>query len=248
MGKSRKRVYIIAADYNYGPITAKWMQKFVKANGGETVSVDFFPPDVTNFGTTISKIQAAKPDLILSALVGGNRVAFDRQWTSAGMKSQVPIASTTFGLFNEPATLNASESDGIIGAFGYFEELATPASTAYVAALKKLSPGIPYISELVCATYEGFHLWVEGVKKAGTIERMAVIEAMESGLSFDGPSGKVTIDHATHHATRNAYIGVVANRKWTVVETFPDARPLDTAAVCDLIKKPNESKQYEISL
>ena len=131
MGKSRKRVYIIAADYNYGPITAKWMQKFVKANGGETVSVDFFPPDVTNFGTTISKIQAAKPDLILSALVGGNRVAFDRQWTSAGMKSQVPIASTTFGLFNEPATLNASESDGIIGAVGYFEELATPASTAY---------------------------------------------------------------------------------------------------------------------
>ena len=248
MGKNRKRVYIIAADYNYGQITAKWMQKFVKENGGETVSVDFFPLDVTNFGTTISKIQAAKPDLILSALVGGNHVAFYRQWTSAGMKSQVPIASTTFGLVNEPATLNASESDGIIGAFGYFEELATPASTAYVAALKKLSPGIPYISELVCATYEGFHLWVEGVKKAGTIERMAVIEAMESGLSFDGPSGKVTIDHATHHATRNAYIGVVANRKWTVVETFPDARPLDTAAVCDLIKKPNESKQYEISL
>lgn len=248
MGKSRKRVYIIAADYNYGQITAKWMQKFVKENGGETVSVDFFPLDVTNFGTTISKIQAAKPDLILSALVGGNHVAFYRQWTSAGMKSQVPIASTTFGLFNEPATLNASESDGIIGAFGYFEELATPASTAYVAALKALSPGIPYISELACATYEGFHLWVDGVRKAGTTERMPVIEAMESGLTFDGPSGKVTIDHATHHATRNAFIGVVANRKWTVVETFPDAKPLDTAAVCDLIKKPNESRQYEISL
>ncbi|WP_062118760.1 urea ABC transporter substrate-binding protein [Aureimonas sp. AU40] len=248
MGKSGKRVYIIAADYNYGQITAKWMQKYVKDHGGETLSVDFFPLDVTNFGPTISKIQAAKPDLILSALVGGNHTAFYRQWASAGMKSQIPIASTTFGLVNEPSTLDAAESDGIIGAYGYFEELTTPASTAYVGALKKASPSIPYISELACGTYEGFHLWAEAVKKAGTIERMAVIEALETGLSFDGPSGKVTIDHPTHHTTRNAYLADVKERKWNVLETYTDAKPLDTAAVCDLVKNPGDNKQYEISI
>ncbi|MEO9528718.1 MAG: ABC transporter substrate-binding protein, partial [Roseibium sp.] len=41
-----KKVYVLAADYNYGHITAKWIQKYVAENGGETVAVDFFPLDV----------------------------------------------------------------------------------------------------------------------------------------------------------------------------------------------------------
>jgi urea ABC transporter substrate-binding protein len=248
MKKAGKKAYIIAADYNYGQITAKWMTKYVKDNGGEVVSVDFFPLDVTNFGTTISKIQAAKPDLVLSALVGGNHTAFYRQWASAGMKSQIPIASTTFGLVNEPSTLDAAESDGILGAYGYFEELETPASKAFVEKIKKAHPDTPYISELAAATYEGVYLWAEGVKKAGSVERMKLIEGLESGIAFDGPTGKVTIDKATHHTTRNAFLAEVKDRKWKVLESYPDVAPADTASVCDLIKNPNDNKQYVISL
>jgi len=248
MGKDKKKAYIIAADYNYGQITAKWMTKYVRDNGGEVVSTDFFPLDVTNFGPTISKIQAAKPDLILSALVGGNHTAFYRQWASAGMKSQIPIASTTFGLVNEPSTLDAAESDAILGAYGYFEELDTPASKTFVEKLKKAHSDTPYISELAAATYEGVYLWAAGVKKAGTIDRAPLIEALESGLSFDGPTGKVTLDHATHHTIRNAFLAKVKDRKWSVLQGYPDARPLDTAGVCNLIENPNDNKQYVIQI
>ncbi|MFT4182176.1 MAG: ABC transporter substrate-binding protein [Rhizobium sp.] len=247
MKKAGKKAYIIAADYNYGQITAKWMTKYVKDNGGEVASIDFFPLDVTNFGPTISKIQAAKPDLILSALVGGNHTAFYRQWTSAGMKGQIPIASTTFGLVNEPSTLDAAESENVLGAYGYFEELDTPASKSFVEKIKKAHPDTPYISELAAATYEGVHLWAEGVRKAGSIDRAKLIDALESGLSFDGPTGKVTLDHATHHTTRNAFLAQVKDRKWSVLESFPDVKPLDTASVCDLVKNPTENKQYVIS-
>lgn len=248
MGENCKKVYIIAADYNYGHITAKWMTKYTKDNGGEILSVDFFPLDVTNFGPTISKIQAARPDLILSALVGGNHTAFYRQWAAAGLKGQIPIASTTFGLVNEPSTLEAEVSKDIYGAYGYFEEITTPASQDFVKKLKARWADIPYISELTAGTYEGFHLWAEGVKKANSLDRMAVIEALESGISFDGPSGKVTLDHATHHAVRNAYLAKVADRKWNVLETYPDAQPLDTAGVCDLIKNPADNQQYVIDI
>ncbi|TPW31562.1 urea ABC transporter [Martelella alba] len=248
MNKTGKKAYILAADYNYGQITAKWMTKFAQDNGGEIVATDFFPLDVTNFGPTISKIQAAKPDLILSALVGGNHTAFYRQWTSAGMKDEIPIASTTFGLVNEPETLDAAESNGIMGSYGYFEELDTPASKSFVAKIREAHPGSPYISEMAATTYEGVHLWAEAVSKAADIDRMKVIEALESGLSFDGPTGKVTIDHATHHTIRNAYLAEVSDRKWNVLETFPDVAPSDTAQVCNLIDNPNDNKQYVISL
>jgi urea transport system substrate-binding protein len=249
MGKAGKKAYIIAADYNYGQITAKWMTKYCKENGGEVLATEFFPLDVTNFGPTISKIQQAKPDLVLSALVGGNHTAFYRQWTAAGLKSQIPIASTTFGLVNEPSTLDAKESEGIMGCYGYYEELTTPASKAYVDALHaKFGAGIPYISELAAATYEGVHIWAEGVKKAGSIDRLKVIEALETGIKFAGPSGDVTVDKPTHHAVRSAYLAVVKDKKWNVVETYPNQPPADTAAVCDLVKNPNDNQQYVVKI
>ncbi|WP_371998803.1 transporter substrate-binding protein (plasmid) [Tistrella mobilis] len=243
-----KKVYIIAADYNYGQITAKWMEKYTRDNGGEVLAIDFFPLDVTNFGSTISKIQQAKPDVVFSALVGGNHTAFYRQWAAAGLKGSIPISSTTFGLVNELAALEPSESNGIVSGYGYYEELKTDASVKFVSALKEKFPGIPYISELAAGTYEGFHLWVKAAQQAKSIDRMKVIEALETGLSFDGPTGKVTLDKATHHSVRNAFLAEAKDKLWDVVASYPDQKPSDTAAVCDLVKNPNDNKQYVISL
>ncbi|WP_449220929.1 ABC transporter substrate-binding protein [Tistrella mobilis] len=243
-----KKVYIIAADYNYGQITAKWMEKYTRDNGGEVLAIDFFPLDVTNFGSTISKIQQAKPDVVFSALVGGNHTAFYRQWAAAGLKGSIPISSTTFGLVNELAALEPSESNGIVSGYGYYEELKTDASVKFVSALKEKFPGIPYISELAAGTYEGFHLWVKAAQQAKSIDRMKVIEALETGLSFDGPTGTVTLDKATHHSVRNAFLAEAKDKLWDVVASYPDQKPSDTAAVCDLVKNPNDNKQYVISL
>lgn len=243
-----KKVYIIAADYNYGQITAKWMEKYTRDNGGEVLAIDFFPLDVTNFGSTISKIQQAKPDVVFSALFGGNHTAFYRQWAAAGLKGSIPISSTTFGLVNELAALEPSESNGIVSGYGYYEELKTDASVKFVSALKEKFPGIPYISELAAGTYEGFHLWVKAAQQAKSIDRMKVIEALETGLSFDGPTGKVTLDKATHHSVRNAFLAEAKDKLWDVVASYPDQKPSDTAAVCDLVKNPNDNKQYVISL
>lgn len=95
MKKWGKKVYVVAADYNYGQITSQWVKKFVQENGGSVASIDFFPLDVTNFGPTISKIEQAKPDMIVSALVGGAHISFYRQWAAAGLTKKIPLASTT---------------------------------------------------------------------------------------------------------------------------------------------------------
>ena len=122
-----KKVYIVAADYNYGQITAKWMTKYTRDGGGTVQSRSTSSRSTSPVSPpTISKIQEAKPDVVLSALVGSNHTAFYRQWAAAGMKSKIPIASTTFGLVNELATLEASETDGIVTAYGYYEELEDP--------------------------------------------------------------------------------------------------------------------------
>lgn len=242
MEKWGKKVYIVAADYNYGQITAQWMQKFVAENGGETLDVEFFPLDVTNFGPTINKIQTAKPDFVISALVGGAHVSFYRQYAAAGMMQDIPIASTTFGVGNEQKLISAEEGNGILASYGYFEAADNPVNKAFLERLKaKLGDDAPVMNELAIRSYEGAMLWAEAVKAAGSPDREPVIEALRSGLSYDGPSGAVTIDSQTNHCSMNVYIGELQDQEWNIVESFDSQPPADTALVCDLNANPNQS-------
>lgn len=245
MKKWGKKVYIVAADYNYGQITADWVEKYVRDNGGESVATEFFPLDVTNFGTTIKKIQAAKPDLVMSALVGGAHVSFYRQYAASGMNSSIPIASTTFGVGNEHTLISAEEGNGMIAAYSYFEEIDTPANKAFVGRFKaKYGADAPYLNELAARSYEAVYLWAEGVKKAGTVERMAVIEALESPVSYNGPSGKLEVEPKTHHAVQNVYLAELQNQKFNILETYAQQPPADTLLVCDLKANPDQAKFY----
>jgi urea transport system substrate-binding protein len=244
-----KKVYVVAADYNYGQITSQWVKKFVQDNGGSVTSIDFFPLDVTNFGSTISKIEAAKPDMLVSALVGGSHVSFYRQWAAAGLHKKIPLASTTFAGGNEQIILSPEECDGFLVSYNYFENLDNPVNTAFKERFhKRFGANYPNITELAMGTYQGFNLWAQGVKKAGTIERVKVIEALESGISIDAPSGKVSIDPATHHCVLNVSIAQVKNHKLDIVQTFQNQPPVDTSAVCNLIKNPRDNQQYVIKL
>src|SRR6202165_82151 len=249
MKKWGKKAYVIAADYNYGQITSQWVKKYVTENGGEVSSIDFFPLDVTNFGPVISKIQAAKPDFVWSALVGGAHISFYRQWAAAGMRKSIPMASTTFAVGNEHIVLSPDECNGILVCQNYFEDLKNKANEVFIAAFhKRFGADYPNVTGLAMATYQGFRLWAEAVKKAASIDRIKVIEARETGISIDAPSGKVTIDPPTHHCVLDVHIAEVNEKKLKVLEGFPQQRPLDTAAVCDLIKNPNDNQQYVIKI
>lgn len=248
MGKSGKKVYILAADYNYGQITARWIQKFVADNGGETVGVDFFPLDVSDFGSTIAKIQTAGPDLVIAPLVGGAHLSFFRQWAAAGMKDRIPLASTTLGVGNEHKVLTAEEGNGIMVAYNYSQELDTPANTAFKAAWAAAYGDSTAIHEIAVSNYQGVMTWAKAVAQAGSLDREAIIAALESGLSIDGPAGKVTVDPKTHHAVLDVHLMEFENQGMKVIETLPQRQPIDTQSVCDLSANPDDNTQYEIDI
>ena len=247
MKKWGKKIYVIAADYNYGQITSQWVKKFALENGGSIAAIDFFPLDVTTFGPTIAKIEAAKPDMVVSALVGGAHMSFYRQWAAAGLTKKIPLASTTFAVGNEHIVLSPEEADGFLLSYNYFENLDTPENKAFKERFhKRFGKDYPNITELAMGTYQGFKLWAEGVKKANSVEIGKVTTALESGISINGPSGKVTIDPATHHCILNVSVAEVKAKKLNILQTFPQQAPTDTSAVCNLQKNPKDNQQYVI--
>ena len=217
-------------------------------NGGETVGLDFFPLDVSDFGSTIAKIQSAAPDLVVAPLVGGAHLSFFRQWAAAGMKDKIPLASTTLGVGNEHMVLTAQEGNGIMVAYNYSQQLESPENNAFKAAWAKKYGDASLVHEPAVSNYMGVMMWAEAVRKAGSTNRDDVIAALETGLSITGPSGKITVDPKTHHATLDVHIMEFEGQAMKVLETLPQRAPIDTQAVCDLQANPDDNTQYEIKI
>lgn len=249
MGLWGKKVYTLAADYNYGHITAAWVKRFVEENGGEVVETDYFPLDVTNFGPTISKIQGAKPDMILSILVGSGHLGFYNQWAAAGMKNEIPIASTTFaGGGAEIEIIKPEVANGIITSYGYYPSIDTPENKSLIERVQARYPeDTPLLTELSVLTYESMMIWADAVRQAGSLDQANILEVLESGKSYKLPSGVVSIDPKTHHAVRDVYIADLQDKKFIIKEKFSQVQPTDTQLVCNLDENPDANEHHEIS-
>jgi branched-chain amino acid transport system substrate-binding protein len=242
------KVYVLAADYNYGQITAKWLAHYIGQRKGTVAKTDFFPLDVSDFGSTIAKIQQEKPNWVVAALVGGAHMAFFRQWAASGMNKKIPLASTTFGVGNEHLALSAAEGDGILIAGNYSQESPLPANKQFLAKWGKRFGDTKIVHEIAVSQYQGIHVWAACVRKAGSLDRDAMLKAIESGVSIDGPAGTVTIEPKSHHAALDINVMEVKNQKLVIKETVKQRPPSDTLQYCDLIKSPNENKQFEVKI
>ena len=241
-----KRFYTLAADYNYGHISADWVKVYLKAAGGELSGEEFIPLDVVNFDSVIQRLQSAKPDVVMSLLVGGNHIAFYRQFAAAGLKEKMAIVSATFGLGNEQVVLKPQEAEGIVVIYPYFQELDNAVNKDWVAAWRKrFGANYTYITDSACTVWNGWHLWAMAVNKANSLDRDKVIAALETGLTFDSPEGHIRLDPKSHHVVHSVHLAKVNDKNgFAIMESFANVEPSDTMKVCDLIANPNEHKQY----
>lgn len=241
-----KKCYILGADYLYPHTTAKWIEKYTQDAGGESIGVEFFPLDVSNFAPALARIQDAKPDVVWSILVGSAHNAFYRQYEATIGKANIPLASCMFGIGREQTYLSPDEAAGIMNATAFHDGLTTDAAKTFVANFKQYSGENDYVGDYAEYGYRGIHVWANAVRKAGDPSPDAVIAALP-GVTFEAPGGLVTVDGQTHHAVMDIHL-VKSNREqgFDQIETFSQRQPADTQAVCDLIANPDDNKQYTL--
>jgi len=241
-----KTFYTLAADYNYGHISADWVKGYLQQAGGQLLGQEFIPLNVVNFNSVIQRLQSVKPAVVMSLLVGGDHIAFYRQFAAAGLKGKMQIVSPTFGLGNEQIVLKPEEAEGIVVIYPYFQELDNPTNKSWVAAWhQRFGANYPYITDSACTVWNGWHLWAMAANKAGSLDRNRVIAALESGLTFVSPEGSIKLDPASHHVVHSVHLAKVNDRHgFTILQSFGAIEPTDTMKVCNLITNPDQHKQY----
>lgn len=199
-------VYTIAADYNFGQITADWVKVAAEENGGEIIGEEFIPLGESQFNSSIDKIQKANPDFLFVLLTGEKQSSFYDQWNKQGIKdlpmgTTINMAQQYEHLRTEPPALANMH---VVAPF--MEELDTPEAEEFVDRFREEFPDDEYVGMEAESTYTGVKLWAKAVEQAGTTDTEEVIKELESNVSIDAPSGKVTMDPKSHHTIRDLYL------------------------------------------
>jgi len=243
-------IYTIAADYNFGQLSADWVKVLADENDAEVVGEEFIPLSNSQFGSTINRIQEADPDFVMSMLVGANHTSFYEQKASAGL--DVPIGtSTAMAQGYEHRRLDPPAMANIYAGVNYMEEIPTTRNTeegGFVDRYFEMWPDAPYLNEEAETNYFSVYMYKEAVEQAGTTDQEEVKAALESDISYpapEAPEGEtIELDPETHHvdhwmwvlrADEEHGIEAVDNRK--IPEQF-----LSETVGCDLTQEDEETQ------
>ena len=241
-----KKVYTIAADYNFGQISAEWVRNIVKENGGEMVGEEFIPLGVSQFSQTIQNIQTAKPDVVVTLLVGTAQASYYEQAASANLK--LPMASSVnvgqgyeHKRFTPPSLANMHVTTN------YIEEVDTPASKDFIERFHAKFPNEPYINQEAANSYIAVNLYKQMVERAGGSTKRDDLRKIiaEGDVCFDGPSGKTCLDPKSQHMSHTIYLAKVGDdHSVSFPKVWNDVKPYWLGeAGCDLTKS-NPGEQY----
>ena len=239
-----KKIYIPAADYNFGQLSAMWTRAFAPVLGAKVVGEEFIPLSVSDFTSTISRIQKADPDWLMMYITGQNHSNYYPQSNAAGVR--YPMGSSiNMAQGYEHKRFAAPALAGMHVAVNYMEEIPTQRNQAFVKRWRAMFPDEAYISQQAQNAYIATHLYAIAARLAKTTEQAAVLEALESGIGLEAPEGWVFMDPATHHLSH--YIRMARCEKdhtINFVQEWPHIEPWWTRRLgVNLVKHP-EFKQY----
>lgn len=244
VAKFGPRFYILAADYNFGQLSAMWSRAFAPIIGAKVIGQEFIPLSVSQFSSTIARVQKAKPDWLMMYITGENQSNYYPQANAAGVK--FPMGSSiNMAQGYEHIRFSPPALDGMHVAVNYMEEIPTARNQTFVKRWRKMFPNEPYISQQAQDAYLATHLYAKAVRLAGTTDQAQVIKALESGLGMSAPEGWVFMDPATHHLSHCIRIASCEDqpnisfvKEWTSIEPWWTRR-----LGVNLVRHP-EYKQY----
>jgi branched-chain amino acid transport system substrate-binding protein len=240
-----KRVYTVAADYNFGHLSAEWGRSILKPLGGEVVGEEFIPLGVSQFGQTIENIQRAKPDWLYMLNVGAAQNSFFEQAAAANLN--LPMGSPIkimlgfeHKLFPPPA-LNR-----MYAAANWFEELDTPEANDFKRRWRAKFPKETYINDMGYNAYVAvkmYQMLADRAKSLGKDDIRKVIAQGNAGI--DAPEGHIVIDPKSQHTSHHMrLLGVDEHNTVHVIKDFGIIQPYWLGQVgCDLTKS-DPKEQY----
>ena len=205
-----KNFFLLGSDYVFPRTANMIINAQVEAAGANVVGEEYADMDQTDFAAIISKIEAAKPDIIINTLNGTGNVSFFKQMSEKNYTAET-YPTMSFSIAEEEVkTIGADILKGHMVSWNYYQTTETEQNTAFVSAYKEMFGEDRVTSDPAEAAYDAVYLWKAACEAADSFETDAVLDALHSGeISFDAPEGTVTVNGENQHLAKPVRIGEV---------------------------------------
>jgi urea transport system substrate-binding protein len=201
-----RRFFLVGSDYIWPHCVNRIVADQLAGLDAELVGEEYLPFGSTDADALAARIAAAKPDVILSTVVGDSARPFARAVRAAGLSAQTTPIVTFAVAENELRGPAAADMVGDYAAWNYFQSLDRPENQAFVKAFKARFGADRTTSDVTVASYNGVRLWAQAVREAETADVRPVRNTMRH-QSMNAPEGIIAIDPDTQHTWRPVFIG-----------------------------------------
>jgi branched-chain amino acid transport system substrate-binding protein len=134
-----KKVYALVPNY---PAGKDALSGFKRTYKGEIVEESLLPLNTTDFQPEISKMVAAKPDVLFTFMPGGLGINLLKTFNQAGLKGKLPVISAFTA---DEATLPVLKDAavGVLGALTWAPNMDNPENKKFVSEYEKAYNAVP---------------------------------------------------------------------------------------------------------
>lgn len=203
-----KSFFLVGSDYIYPRATNAVVKDQINYLGGQILGEEYLPLGRSDFGPIVARLVAAKPQVILSTVVGDSNVGFFQALRAAGVD---PHTTPTLSLVVGEAdlqSLNGKEMAGTYVAMNYFQSIDSPENVDFVRRFKAKFGLDRVVTDPMESAYASVYLWAQAAEKAGTDEPEAVLSAIR-GMDYAAPEGLMHIDAENLHSWKTARIAQI---------------------------------------
>ena len=214
-GGEVKRWVLAGTDYVYPRTTNKILEAYLLQKGvaKEDIMINYTPFGHSDWQSIVADIKkfgsAGKKTAVVSTINGDANVPFYKELGNQGIKAKdIPVVAFSVGE-EELAGIDTKPLVGHLAAWNYFESVKNPTNEAFIKTWQAYTKNPKRTTnDPMEAAYIGFNMWIEAVKKAGTTDPDAVIDAM-IGVTVPNLSGGLSAMMPNHHITKPVLIGEI---------------------------------------
>jgi urea transport system substrate-binding protein len=218
-----KKFYLIGSDYQWPRTINKVVKRVLAAQGGQVVGEEYVALGTSDFSSALTRIQAAKPNVLFSTVVGTDGIALAKQAYDYGLSKQGIVTSGAPFIESYLAGAGDKASEGINVCYGWFRDTNTPASKKFVADLAKVDPKVQPTT-ITEAGYAIMLFYGQAVTEAGSTDPYKVKAKME-GMTITAPEGQMTMRATDHHCAREMKIAIIHNGKYVIAKNLGLIQP-----------------------
>ena len=201
-----RRFYLVGSDYVWPRTVNAIVGDQLRALGAERVGESYVAFGSSDVAGVVARIVAAKPDVVLSTVVGDSNRAFYPALREAGVRpDRTPVISFSIAE-DELRELSPGDMVGNYAAWDYFQSIDRPENRAFVERFRARYGADRVCSDVMVASYNSVRLWAQAVEEAGT-DAVGTVRRAMLRQSLDAPEGIISVDTETHHTWRPVYIG-----------------------------------------